>query len=269
MRRPARPRLRAELRATDIATFTGARPVAGTAEALRFLRAPGSLPAGQRVYAIGDIHGCRDELARLYGLIAEDLRNRPTGAATLVTLGNHLNHGPDPSGTLALLAAGPPAPGLKTVSLLGDHEAMLLDALNGERAAATDFLWSGGRETFAAWGIDPDLPRERWEAALPPEVPAWLRSLVLTHRAGGYLFVHAGFRPGVPVHRQSREDLLTIRQPFLSSEQDLGIVAVHGHASTPSVHIGVNRIGLNTGAGSGGRLSCAVLEDDVIGLFAA
>jgi serine/threonine protein phosphatase 1 len=268
MRRLGRPRLRAELQATDVPTFSGARPMAQTADAVRFLRAPGSLPPGRRVYAIGDVHGCRDQLASLYALIAADLQNRPTRHATLVTLGNHLIQGPDPAGTVALLTC-PPAAGVTVVSLLGDQEAMLLDALNGERAAATDFLWAGGRQTFLAWGIDPDLPRERWEAALPPKVLRWLRGLALTHRAGRYLFVHAGIRPGVPINRQSREDLLTIRQPFLSSEQDHGVIVVHGHASTSSVHIGVNRIGLDTGAGSGGKLTCAVLEDDVIGLFAA
>jgi serine/threonine protein phosphatase 1 len=43
---------------------------------------------------------------------------------------------------------------------------------------------------------------------------------------------------------------------------------VHGHSSSPSVVIAANRIGLDTGAGMGGKLTCAVLEDDVVGLLA-
>ncbi len=88
------------------------------------------------------------------------------------------------------------------------------------------------------------------------------------HREGGYLFVHAGIRPGIPLVDQTREDVLTIRQPFLSTEQDFGVIVVHGHASEPSVSISANRIGLDTGAGMGGKLTCAVLEDDLIGLLA-
>ena len=99
---------------------------------------------------------------------------------------------------------------------------MLLDALDGDRAAATDWLWAGGKEALASWGLSPDLPRDQWEAALPPSHLTWLRSLALTHREGDYLFVHAGIRPGVPLADQSPDDLLTIRQPFLASEQGSG-----------------------------------------------
>jgi serine/threonine protein phosphatase 1 len=97
---------------------------------------------------------------------------------------------------------------------------------------------------------------------------AWLRGLVLTHREGDYLFVHAGIRPGVALAEQTRDDLVTMRHPFLSTEQDFGMVVVHGHSSLPSVQIATNRIGLDTGAGIGGKLTCAVLEDDVVGLLA-
>jgi serine/threonine protein phosphatase 1 len=242
--------------------------MADAADAIRFLRAPGSMPRGRRVYAVGDIHGCLDKLVALHRLIAADHAARPIAAAVLVHLGDAIDQGPDRAGVVALLAAGPPIPALSVVNLLGDHERMLLDGLAGDRAAATDWLWAGGREALASWGLPADLPREEWEAALPEAHVAWLRSLVLTHREGDYLFTHAGIRPGVPLNEQSRDDLVTMRQPFLSSEQDLGVIVVHGHSSSPSVHIAANRIGLDTGAGIGGKLTCAVLEDDVVGLLA-
>jgi serine/threonine protein phosphatase 1 len=269
MRRPLRrPAMRAALDAAAIATFNGPREMAASAGTIRFLRAPGRLPRGRRVYAIGDIHGCRDKLTALHGLIAADFAARPTGSAVLVHLGDYIDQGPDSAGVVALLSAGPPISGIGVVNLLGDHERMLLDALNGDRAAATDWLWAGGKDALSSWGLDPDLPREQWAAALPPGQVAWLRGLALTHREGDYLFVHAGIRPGVPLAAQSREDLTTMRHPFLSTEQDLGVVVVHGHSSSPSVPIGANRIGLDTGAGIGGKLTCAVLEDDVVGLLA-
>lgn len=268
-RRPARRENRAALNAADVATFSGARAVAGSADTIGFMRAPGWLPRGRRVYAIGDIHGCRDKLIALHELIAADLAARPTRSPVLVHLGDYIDQGPDSAGVLALLSAGAPIPGIPVVNLLGDHERMLLDALDGDRAAATDWLWAGGREALPSWGLDPDLPREAWEAALPTVQVAWLRSLVLTHCEGDYLFVHAGIRPGVPLAEQSRDDLLSMRQPFLSTEQALGFVVVHGHSSNPSVPIATNRVGLDTGAGIGGKLTCAVLEDDLVGLLAA
>jgi len=273
MRRPLRRAngpggMRAALDAAAIPTFNGPREMAASAEAIRFMRSPGWLPRGRRVYAIGDIHGCPDKLNALHRLIAADFTVRSTGSAILVHLGDAIDQGPDSAGVVALLSAGPPIPGLAVVNLLGDHERMLLDGLSGDRAAATDWLWAGGNEALASWGLSPDLPREAWESALPAAHLAWLRGLSLTHREGSYLFVHAGIRPGVPLAEQSRDDLVTMRQPFLSNEQDHGLIVVHGHSSTPSVHVGPNRIGLDTGAGIGGKLTCAVLEDDLIGLLA-
>lgn len=238
-----------------------------TAESLRFLQAPGQLPAGRRVYVIGDVHGQRDKLRRLHDAIAADLANRPASVATLVHLGDYIDQGPDSAGVLELLVAGPGIAGLRTVNLMGDHERMLLDALAGDRAAATDWLWAGGRESLPSWGLDPALPREAWEAALPPSHVAFLRGLALTHRDGDYLFVHAGIRPGVLLSEQSIDDLVGIRQPFLWSDAAFGFVVVHGHSSAPSVTIACNRIALDTGAGLGAKLSCAVLEYDLIGLI--
>jgi serine/threonine protein phosphatase 1 len=270
LRRPLRrSRLRSALDAAAIPTFNGPRQMAVSAETIRFMQAPGSLPRGRRVYAVGDIHGCLDKLVALHALIAADFSARPTGSAVLVHLGDYIDQGPDSAGVVALLSAGPPVAGVPVVNLLGDHERMLLDALDGDRAAATDWLWAGGKEALAGWGLNSELPREEWAGALPAAHVAWLRSLVLTHREGGYLFVHAGIRPGVALEEQSRDDLTTMRHPFLSTEQDLGVVVVHGHSSGPSVALTGNRIGLDTGAGVGGRLTCAVLEDDLVGLLTA
>ena len=61
--------------------------------------------------------------------------------------------------------------------------------------------------------------------------------------AGEYLFVHAGIRPGVALSEQTLDDLVGIRQPFLWTEQSLGLIVVHGHSSSPSVTRTDNRIG--------------------------
>ncbi len=256
------------MEAAAIPTWTGPRAMAESAEALRFLQAPGHLPRGRRVYAIGDVHGHPDKLRRLHAAVAADLAARPTTFATLVHLGDYIDQGPDSAGVVALLASGPAVRGAKVVNLMGDHERMLVDALGGDKAAATDWLWAGGRQALESWGLDGELPREEWEAALPASHVAFLRGLTLMHQEGDYVFVHAGIRPGVPLDRQLTDDLVAMRQPFLFSEDDFGCIVVHGHSSTPSVTIGKNRIALDTGAGLGEKLTCAVLEDDAIGLIA-
>jgi serine/threonine protein phosphatase 1 len=234
---------------------------------MRFVGAPGWLPRGHRVYVIGDIHGCLTQLKRLHNEISRDLAARPCIAPLLVHLGDYIDGGPDSSGVIELLVDHPPA--IPTINLLGDHERMLLDALNGDRAAATDWLWAGGKVALPSWGLDPELPREQWESALPVPHVAFLRGLKRTHREGDYLFVHAGIRPGVPLAEQTLDDLVSIRQPFLWTEQPLGMIVVHGHSSNPTVVRTENRIGLDTGAGMGGKLTCAVLEEDMIGLISA
>jgi serine/threonine protein phosphatase 1 len=270
MRRPVRRlpvrRLRAEIAGTDVPSWNAARAPAADPIAMQLLIAPARLPAGERVYAIGDIHGCDRELGQLHAAIAADLARRPVRGAVVVHLGDYFDGGPDSAGVLARLTQPSPVPGARVVNLMGDHDLLVLQALDGDRAAGTDWLHSGGAATLDSFGVAAE-PRESWAAALPPALPGFLRSLALSHRQGGYLFAHAGIRPGVASDRQARDDLLGIRQPFLSAEHDFGVVVVHGHtpATTPSVRN--NRIGLDTGAGFGGRLTCAVLETDSIGFF--
>ena len=97
----------------------------------------------------------------------------------------------------------------------------------------------------------------------------FLRELAVSHAAGGYLFVHAGIRPGIPLERQNQHDLLWIREPFLSSKEPLGVVVVHGHTPRPQPVVRTNRIGIDTGAVMGGALTCAVLEEDRLGFITA
>jgi serine/threonine protein phosphatase 1 len=269
VRRVPRPRIRAELDATSVPTWRP-RPIASAgAASLTFVLAPGRLPRGRRVYAIGDIHGCLAELRRLHAAIAADLVLRPPAAAVLVHLGDYIDFGPDSAGVLALLTEGPSIAGLTTVNLMGDHERTALDALAGDNAAATDWLHAGGQATLASWGIAADMPRGQWRGRVPAAHIDLMQGLALDHREGDYLFVHAGIRPGVRLDRQTQDDLLGIRQSFLASEQDFGAIVVHGHSASPAPTIKPNRIALDTGAGCGGTLTCAVFEDDAVAFMSA
>lgn len=231
--------------------------------------APAVLPPGRRVYAIGDIHGCLAQLVALHETIAADLAARPVAAPLLVHIGDYVDRGPDTAGVIELLRQGPPIAGLPTVNLKGNHEQTMIEALAGERAAGTDWLFHGGKPALASYGLDPDGPREAWRGAVPNAHLAFLHGLTLMHREGGYVFAHAGIRPGVRLEDQAAEDLLRIRQPFLFTEQDLGVVVVHGHTPTKAPVVRANRIGIDTGAVFGGALTCAVLEGSTLGFLVA
>src|SRR6202030_1449291 len=91
VRRRARPRIRAELDATAVPTWRPPRVATADAASLAFVLAPGRLPRGRRVYAIGDIHGCLTELRLLHAAIATDLMARPPVSAVLVHLGDYID----------------------------------------------------------------------------------------------------------------------------------------------------------------------------------
>jgi len=260
MRRPRR--IPYKLAVQPVPEFDIMPPGVRSPDALRFRAAPGWLPRGQRVYAIGDIHGCKSELATLHNAITADLTKRPIASALLIHLGDYIDHGPDSAGVIDLLAARPRIPNVATINLRGDHENMLLMALDGDRAAGTDWMWSGGHTTLGSLGVPSNLPRELWASVLRPSRLAFLRNLTWWHREGSYLFVHAGIRPGIPLAKQEKDDLVTIRQPFLFTEEDFGFAVVHGHSTNPAPVVTKNRIGIDTGAGVGGMLTCAVLEED-------
>jgi len=235
-----------------------------------FTPAPSSLPAGMRVYAVGDIHGCATRLEDLHRLIAADLAARPVAEPLLLHVGDYVDRGPDSRAVIARLAAGPPIPGLPTVNLTGNHEQMMLKTLASlDPDDIENWLANGGEETLRSWELNPFDDPEAWPAAIAPAHTAFMRDMPLMHRAGGYLFVHAGVRPGVKLDRQSREDLLWIRDPFLSHDGDLGLVVVHGHTPVSAPLVRRNRIDIDTGAYLGGDLTCAVLEGDRIGFLMA
>jgi serine/threonine protein phosphatase 1 len=235
-----------------------------------FVPAPASLPPGQRVYAIGDVHGCLDRLQTMHELIAEDLAARPAEEAVLVHLGDYVDRGPDSAGVVARLAAGAPLPDVPTVNLMGNHEHMMLAALaTGETETTELWLANGGADSLQSWGVPRSAQPREWPSYLPMPHLMFLRDLAMRHEAGGYLFVHAGIRPGIPLDRQSRHDLMWIREPFLSWNESYGPVVVHGHTPRPEPVVRPNRIGIDTGAVMGGVLTCAVLEGDKLGFITA
>ena len=235
-----------------------------------FSAAPATLPSGQRVYAVGDIHGCLEQLQVVHAMIAADIADRPCDNCVLIHLGDYIDRGPDCREVVDLLTAGPPVPGATVVNLMGNHEEMMMDAIGSGRAEdAAQWMRNGGAESLLGWRIGRSVPPTLWPAMIPFAHQRFMRGLALTHRIGPYLFVHAGVRPGTALDAQKKEDLLWIREPFLGSKKDHGAVVVHGHTPVQAPVVRANRIGIDTGAVLGGVLTCAILEGDRIGFIQA
>lgn len=227
------------------------------------------IPAGSRVYAVGDIHGRCDLLAELQGLITADRGSSSGQRCVLVYLGDYVDRGLESRDVIDRLLDAP-LPGMETVHLQGNHERTMLDFLTDLSVGPAWFTF-GGVETLLSYGISLDRSlasdyerlakaQGRLSERLPQRHRAFLERLALQHAEGDYLFVHAGIRPGVPLARQRSDDLLWIREPFLSSGANHGKVVVHGHSISPQPEVFANRIGIDTGAFMTGRLTCLVLE---------
>jgi serine/threonine protein phosphatase 1 len=91
--------------------------------------------------------------------------------------------------------------------------------------------------------------------AVPASHIDFLASLPTMLEIGPLVFVHAGIRPGIPLAEQTDQDLLWIREPFLSAGPKLPVLIVHGHTVQPEPDFGNRRVGIDTGAFATGRLT--------------
>ena len=224
-----------------------------------------AVPDGQRVYAIGDVHGRLDLLDALLEAVADDDAAREGAQSRTILLGDLVDRGPDSRGVVErarLLARQPDFDVLG-----GNHEDMFLLSFRKE-GALRSFLRYGGRETLLSYGMDPDLLHEgtlaEVQAAMidlvPDEHRRFLDTLEDSIRVGDYLFVHAGIDPEIPLEQQRRQDLRWIREPFLGHEEPLDVMVVHGHTIHPDPQFLHHRIGIDTGAYDSGRLTALALE---------
>lgn len=197
-------------------------------------------PTAGRLLAIGDIHGCHDLLRQLLDKVA------PGAEDQVVFLGDYVDRGPDARKTIDyLLEFRGRWP--QTVFLKGNHEAMLLDYLAGRERLR--YLLNGGENTL-------DRYREKGRLQIPEAHLEFLQTLQLTFETEHFIFIHAGLRPGIAIQDQREEDLLWIREEFLFSDYRWGKTVVFGHTPLRRPRVSADRIGLDTGAVYGRKLTC-------------
>ncbi len=227
-----------------------------------------------RTYAIGDIHGHRDKLAAAHDLVAQDRARTGDDEAPVVHLGDLVDRGPDSAGVIDDLIAGIEA-GERWIALLGNHDRMLREFLKDETwqdpGLRPDLHWLnprlGGDATLRSYGVEDvsqhDLAEIRAQALglVPAAHRDFLDTLPLTYERAGALYVHAGIRPGRSLVEQTETDLVWIRHGFLEDRRDHGWLVVHGHTALERPRHFGNRVDLDSGAGHGGPLTAAVIED--------
>jgi serine/threonine protein phosphatase 1 len=227
-----------------------------------------SVPAGTRIYAIGDVHGRADLLISLFERIDADLIADPIERPIQVFLGDYIDRGPASREVIERLIARKASH--ETVCLKGNHETFALEFLD-DPGVLEDWRRWGGLETLLSYGVvspgfsgltDLDRLCTALNRAMPAEHVGFLANLETTYECGDYFFVHAGVRPGVKLWSQREQDLIWIREEFLSAEADFGKVIVHGHTPVREPEIRPNRINIDTGAYITGNLTCLVIEGE-------
>ena len=202
------------------------------------------------IYAIGDIHGRDNLLEKMHARIETD-PYRPADAEPplVIHIGDYIDGGPDSDKVLDRLIRG--SSKFKTICLMGNHEALMLECLNtDDRDVWWNWISNGGDKTLDAYGVSNRFggydPKDLSEA-LGAERIKWLKNLPLYHLSDPYLFVHAGIVPDIPLEQQKKKDMLWIRSRFLNSDVTHPYIVVHGHTQTIEPELRANRIGIDTG----------------------
>ena len=224
------------------------------------------VPDGMRVYCVGDIHGRNDLLDQMAERIKADMDGQSFEKIVTVFLGDYVDRGFGSMPVLERLSRSEWPTSM--IALAGNHEDLLLRFLEDEKILDA-WRGLGGLETLHSYGVDvgPGLAgrdfkkiQAAFQTRFPEHHRQFLETLETSTAIGDYFFCHAGIRPGVPLDRQSRDDLLNIRGPFLFAEAEHGKLIVHGHTPSVTPEIRFNRIGIDTGAYATNRLTCLVLE---------
>mgnify|MGYP000535376160 CR=1 FL=1 len=214
----------------------------------------------ERLFAIGDIHGCLFHL----NAILEHLATKAnfTSHDRLIFLGDYIDRGPDSKGVIdRVIEFQKSYP--KTIALRGNHEDMFMDYLGLPGMYGDSFLRNGGRDTLTSFGFDIGYGRVK-AADLPSKYTDFLMSLVWGAITDEYVFVHAGVSPFRDLENQSRETVIWTRNFGFEDYEELGKIVVHGHTPNPAPLISRYEINIDTGCVFEDSLTAINLTEGII-----
>lgn len=221
------------------------------------------------VWAVGDVHGRLDLLDPLLDAVDADAASSDAERKVVVMLGDYVDRGPDSRGVIDRLLRLRQGDGRERRFLRGNHEDRM-EAFLSDPELGPGWCDYGGREALRSYGVTPPAMRgdaDGWtdaaralNRALGPDHRAFLRDLEYSVEIGDYFFAHAGARPGVALADQSQQDLMWVRNAFLSDPRPFERVVVHGHTPEDVLVADHRRIGVDSGAYATGVLSAVRLE---------
>jgi serine/threonine protein phosphatase 1 len=231
---------------------------------------PPCVARGERVYAVGDIHGRFDLMIALLDRIRSDAEDRADGRRTrIVFLGDYIDRGDDSRSVLDTVVELASADSPDLVFLRGNHEDALLAFLD-DPVAGRSWLGFGAVQTFASYGLPP-LParlgdarqlrelRDQLTAAMGLQI-AVLRTMPTHFVSGSVLFTHAGANPQRPL--QDTRAMIWGHPDFPTEGLVQGLRVVHGHYDDARPVSDAGRICVDTGAYYTGRLTAVRLDRD-------
>ncbi len=210
-----------------------------------------------RLFAIGDIHGCPDELEAMLQAIA------PGAGDTVVFVGDYVDRGPSARAVIDLALALEKTHA-EVVFLKGNHEDMMLSFLGLPGNYGESFLFNGGVATLESYGLKEDDLAEARERIPEPHLD-FFKSLAVSYLRPPYLFVHAGILPTRQLEDQQSEDMLWIRQEFILHPHQIDATVVFGHTPMRGVMVDLPyKLGIDTGLVYGGKLTCVEFTEGVL-----
>lgn len=229
------------------------------------------------VAVIGDVHGQTDKLKQIINQLARlpDMQRR-----WIVFIGDLVDRGPDPAGTVSLYCEL--AEKHKKVTwLCGNHELAMAGSLGlFEKPDYVDFVnrWLNHYDsytTFESYGVaHRDI--EGLRKAMPEEHRRLMADLPWSIEHSDYFFVHAGLDRNMPFETQVRilreRDFSLSHPPWLYSKDfiiagappDSPVPVVVGHVPVPEVRFSNGLIATDTSGGVGGELSCVLLPEMMV-----
>lgn len=198
-------------------------------------------------YVIGDIHGEVDKLKSLLDIILAK------GCCKLIFIGDYIDKGMYSMEVVQYLIELNKH--MDCVFLKGNHEYMLLRAINGDDKAIEFMVKYGGIETLHSYlagtltrNIKYDI--QQLKGTIPGSHLKFLNNLVPFYIDSKYIIIHAGINPQNPIMCETNGDLYFIRNVFIDSNKYIldNKRIVFGHTAFKFPFFDPYKIGIDTGA---------------------
>ena len=225
------------------------------------------------IFAIGDIHGCLNQLVTLQDKIFNYPQyNRDEDF--LLYLGDYIDRGPSSKDVINHILQLQ-TEGIKSIFLMGNHEQFVIDFLFNKINNLNNWIINGADQTFKSYDIEIaefikdgfednniDKLRNIFLSKLTKEHVYFFNNFKLKYIMGDYLFVHAGINPEKSLSEQNKMDFLWSRSDkFFDKNFEFEKIIVHGHSPEKEVINFPYRINIDTGCFFSGKLSSVYLND--------